>query len=114
MENILPFSHLESEKENYGTSAKKSRNEINPESIQSNDDPPLPSYYMKNFNFMLDNTLAQHQHIFDKDEMEIIQQFKKMTENSQRLFVRLFQRKVRLLILEKFSICRDLTSEIHK
>lgn len=57
---------------------------------------PLPSYYMRNWFTILNTVLQEHGQLFLDEETELIKKFQNLTEPSQRLYIRLFQRKVKL------------------
>jgi hypothetical protein len=63
-------------------------------SSQSNDDMNvIPHYYLRNFFMVVNIVCEKDRHLFNENELEIIERFKKLDESSQRLYIRLFNRK---------------------
>jgi hypothetical protein len=55
---------------------------------------PLPSYYMRNWFTILNSVLQEHEQLFLAEEKNLIKKFQELSEPAQRLYIRLFQRKV--------------------
>ncbi|RVE71681.1 hypothetical protein OJAV_G00054470 [Oryzias javanicus] len=76
------------------------------------DAPPLP-YYLRNFQTVLHAVLENEddRELFNQDDMLIINTFNKLSVASQKLYVRLFQRKLKWLQINKLEyeeISKDL------
>ncbi|XP_077424278.1 fanconi-associated nuclease 1 isoform X2 [Vanacampus margaritifer] len=81
---------------------------------RDNTSPPqrLP-YYLRNFQTVLRAVLENEDDraLFNEDDMTIVQAFQKLSVMGQKLYVRLFQRKLKWLQVEKLDyeeICSDL------
>ncbi|MBA0576230.1 hypothetical protein Golob_024082, partial [Gossypium lobatum] len=55
--------------------------------------PPNTTKYQQNFCLLLKEVLTSSPHLFTKDEKKFIESFTSLSEDSQRLFVRLYTRK---------------------
>ncbi|KAF6738877.1 Fanconi-associated nuclease 1 [Oryzias melastigma] len=78
----------------------------------SADAPPLP-YYLRNFQTVLHAVLenVDDRELFNQDDMLIINTFNKLSVAGQKLYVRLFQRKLKWLQVNKLEydeISKDL------
>eukprot|EP01080_Neovahlkampfia_damariscottae_P006638 gene6638-10803_t len=63
------------------------------QSSKDSQDEYVPTYYLTNFFIIFDTVFEKDIHLFDEKEVELLSCFKKMNENCQRLFIRLFHRK---------------------
>ncbi|XP_047452503.1 fanconi-associated nuclease 1 [Mugil cephalus] len=81
-------------------------------SDQSSNTPWIP-YYLRNFQTVLHAVLENEddKELFNEDDMMLIHAFQKLSVMGQKLYVRLFQRKLKWLQLSKLDyeeICSDL------
>ncbi|KAJ3675670.1 hypothetical protein LUZ60_004712 [Juncus effusus] len=60
--------------------------------------PNLPKY-QKNFVLLIDDVMKNHSHLFTHNEISFIGSFKSLSDDGQRLFIRLFTRKAEELQL---------------
>ncbi|XP_054632797.1 fanconi-associated nuclease 1 isoform X2 [Dunckerocampus dactyliophorus] len=90
-------------------------------SVQTGDSSPtqrLP-YYLRNFQTVLQAVLDNDDDraLFNQEDMTPVQAFEKLSVMGQKLYVRLFQRKLKWLQVDKLDyeeICSDLGPVIHK
>ncbi|CAJ1056474.1 LOW QUALITY PROTEIN: fanconi-associated nuclease 1 [Xyrichtys novacula] len=82
------------------------------QAVQISPPPRLP-YYLRNFCTVLEAVLENEDDraLFDQQDMSIIHAFEKLSVMGQKLYVRLFQRKLKWLLVNKLDyeeICSDL------
>uniref|UniRef100_A0A3P9KPV2 Fanconi-associated nuclease n=1 Tax=Oryzias latipes TaxID=8090 RepID=A0A3P9KPV2_ORYLA len=79
---------------------------------QSPDTPPLP-YYLRNFRTVLHAVLENEddRELFNQDDMMIINTFNKLSVAGQKLYVRLFQRKLKWLQVNKLEY-EEISSDL--
>lgn len=53
----------------------------------------IPHYYLENFYLIVNTVLMEHTHLFLESELLVVENFRKLSDPEQRLYVRLFQRK---------------------
>ncbi|XP_029290000.1 fanconi-associated nuclease 1 [Cottoperca gobio] len=75
--------------------------------------PPRLPYYLRNFRTVLQAVLENEddRSLFDQDDMSLVHAFEKLSDMGQKLYVRLFQRKLKWLQVNKLDyeeICSDL------
>ncbi|GLD58850.1 fanconi-associated nuclease 1 [Lates japonicus] len=75
--------------------------------------PPRLPYYLRNFRTVLQAVLENEDDraLFNQDDMSLIHAFEKLSVMGQKLYVRLFQRKLKWLQVNKLDyveICSDL------
>ncbi|XP_062233498.1 fanconi-associated nuclease 1 homolog isoform X2 [Phragmites australis] len=54
---------------------------------------PSSAIYQTNFNLMIANVMANHTHVFSDKEKSLLGSFKSLSDDGQRLFVRIYTRK---------------------
>ncbi|KAK3128494.1 hypothetical protein QOZ80_6BG0462570 [Eleusine coracana subsp. coracana] len=54
---------------------------------------PNSARYQRNFNVMITDVMANHTHVFSNDEKSLLGSFKSLSNDGQRLFVRIYTRK---------------------
>uniref|UniRef100_A0A8C7Z160 Fanconi-associated nuclease n=1 Tax=Oryzias sinensis TaxID=183150 RepID=A0A8C7Z160_9TELE len=79
---------------------------------QSSDAPPLP-YYLRNFRTVLHAVLENEddRELFNQDDMMIINTFNTLSVAGQKLYVRLFQRKLKWLQVNKLEY-EEISSDL--
>ncbi|XP_040893434.1 fanconi-associated nuclease 1 isoform X2 [Toxotes jaculatrix] len=82
------------------------------QAVESLEQPRLP-YYLRNFRTVLQAVLENEDDrtLFDQDDMSFVHAFEKLSVMGQKLYVRLFQRKLKWLQVNKLDyqeICSDL------
>ncbi|XP_029991545.1 fanconi-associated nuclease 1 [Sphaeramia orbicularis] len=82
------------------------------QTVESSYPPRLP-YYLRNFLTVLQAVLENEDDrlLFNQDDMSLIHAFEKLSVMGQKLYVRLFQRKLKWLLVNKLDyeeICSDL------
>nr|CAD1836469.1 unnamed protein product [Ananas comosus var. bracteatus] len=55
--------------------------------------PPSSTRYQKNFLLMIEDVLNSHAHLFTEEEKSLLATFSSLSDDSQRLFIRLYTRK---------------------
>ncbi|XP_075998743.1 fanconi-associated nuclease 1 [Genypterus blacodes] len=80
--------------------------------VESSDPPRLP-YYLRNFHTVLQAVLENEDdsELFNQEDMAFVQKFEKLSVMGQKLYVRLFQRKLKWLQVNKLDyeeICSHL------
>ena len=84
-------------------------------SLQENaDDTTYEPYYWANFKFIINSVISDSSnlHLFNDEDLEVLEKFKLINEEAQQLYVRLFLRKNSWLKVDKLSypkISEDLT-----
>ena len=68
--------------------ANSTQNSQNPSQIEHQN-----SYYLDNFWIIVDNIKNRYNDLLKKEELKILENLKNLTEDSQKLFVRIFERK---------------------
>ncbi|KAJ4937878.1 hypothetical protein JOQ06_002508 [Pogonophryne albipinna] len=106
---------LTSEETNDAAIKSDTQSESITESIPSDQavDPLRLPYYLRNFLTVLQAVLENEddRSLFNQDDMSLIHAFKKLSAMGQKLYVRLFQRKLKWLQVNKLDyeeICSDL------
>lgn len=66
---------------------------VNIDDIQGNDDDRVRSYYLYHFLEILNHVMNRDGHLFIQEEISILEKFKNLCKGSQRLFIRMFNRK---------------------
>nr|XP_046249136.1 fanconi-associated nuclease 1 [Scatophagus argus] len=87
-------------------------NAISDQAVEGSHPPRLP-YYLRNFQTVLQAVLDNEDDraLFDTHDMSVVHAFEKLTVMGQKLYVRLFQRKLKWLQVNKLDyeeICSDL------
>ncbi|CAB1429517.1 unnamed protein product [Pleuronectes platessa] len=98
-----------SQKENFLKFAEQT---ISDQAVKSLHPPDLP-YYLRNFRTVLEAVLENEDDraLFNQDDMSLIHAFERLSVMGQKLYVRLFQRKLKWLQVNKLDyeqICSDL------
>uniref|UniRef100_A0A667WKV5 Fanconi-associated nuclease n=1 Tax=Myripristis murdjan TaxID=586833 RepID=A0A667WKV5_9TELE len=83
------------------------------EKAEESSHPPRLPYYLRNFRTVLEAVLENEDDraLFNQDDMSLIHTFEKLSVMGQKLYVRLFQRKLKWLQVNKLDyeeICSDL------
>ncbi|XP_057526290.1 fanconi-associated nuclease 1 homolog isoform X2 [Amaranthus tricolor] len=65
--------------------------------------PSSPIKYQKNFGLMIEDALTSNMHLFTDDEKFFLESFRSFSDDSQRLFVRLYSRKGPWFRISSFS-----------
>ncbi|XP_041853921.1 fanconi-associated nuclease 1 [Melanotaenia boesemani] len=84
-----------------------------PESSAESSKPSSLPYYLRNFRTVLHAVLENEddKELFNQDDMSLVDAFDKLSVKGQKLYVRLFQRKLKWLQVNKLDydeICKDL------
>ncbi|KAK2842409.1 hypothetical protein Q5P01_012609 [Channa striata] len=76
-------------------------------------DPPRLSYYLRNFQSVLQAVLENKddRELFDQDDMSHVHAFEKLSVMAQKLYVRLFQRKLKWLQVHKLDY-EEISSDL--
>ncbi|XP_076588964.1 fanconi-associated nuclease 1 [Chaetodon auriga] len=87
-------------------------NTTNDQAVEGSHTPRLP-YYLRNFRTVLQAVLENEDDraLFDQHDMSLVHAFEKLSVMGQKLYVRLFQRKLKWLQVNKLDyeeICSDL------
>ncbi|XP_054476203.1 fanconi-associated nuclease 1 [Anoplopoma fimbria] len=112
-----PLSSEETYEEGAAAIICDSLSESVPENTASSDqessEPPRLPYYIRNFLTVLRAVLENEddRSLFNQEDMSLVQAFEKLSVMGQKLYVRLFQRKLKWLQVNKLDyeeICTDL------
>lgn len=63
-------------------------------SQQSTEAPRKKVYHLHSFEYVMNAMLSRHRHLLRKEDTRSVETFKALSENAQRLFVRLYRRKL--------------------
>ncbi|XP_062276690.1 fanconi-associated nuclease 1 [Scomber scombrus] len=106
------FSSEETYKKNAALISSELLSESDAEKTDSSPPQRLP-YYLRNFQTVLHAVLENEddRELFNQDDMSLVHAFEKLSVKGQKLYVRLFQRKLKWLQVNKLDyeeICSDL------